>query len=126
MKALYIPVAILFSLLVMSLLGSAYVQNRTDIWIASVEEISESLPGEHWYELESTLLAVHKGWEDSQKLFHLILDHQDLDEAEKYFSGALAACREQDSIEFRIHLAQLTAQFTFLGDTQELSLKNIL
>ena len=76
--------------------------------------------------MESNLLAVHKDWESRQKFFHLLIAHQDLDETEKYFSGALAACREQDSVELRILLSQLCTQFTFLGDTQELTLKNIL
>ena len=126
MKAFYVPVSILVALLLLSLWGSAYVQNRTDTWITAVEALSVPIEESHWHEVESQLLAVHKDWSNSQGLFHLILEHNDLDEAEKCFSGALAACREEDRLELNIHLAQLISQFIFLGDTQEITLKNIL
>ena len=126
MKAFYVPVSILVALLLPSLWGSAYVQNRTDTWITAVEALSVPIEESHWHEVESQLLAVHKDWSNSQGLFHLILEHNDLDEAEKCFSGALAACREEDRLELNIHLAQLISQFIFLGDTQEITLKNIL
>lgn len=126
MKAFYVPVSILVALLLLSLWGSAYVQNRTDTWITAVEALSVPIEESHWHEVESQLLAVHKDWSNSQGLFHLILEHNDLDEAEKCFSGALAACREEDRLELNIHLAQLISQFIFLGDTQEVTLKNIL
>ena len=126
MKAFYVPVSILVALLLLSLWGCAYVQTRTDTWITAVEALSVPIEEAHWHEVESQLLAVHKDWSNSQGLFHLILEHNDLDEAEKCFSGALAACREEDSVELSIHLAQLISQFIFLGDTQEVTLKNIL
>ena len=126
MKAFYVPVSILVALLLLSLWGSAYVQTRTDTWITAVEALSVPIEEAHWHEVESQLLAVHKDWSNSQGLFHLILEHNDLDEAEKCFSGALAACREEDRLELNIHLAQLISQFIFLGDTQEITVKNIL
>lgn len=126
MKAFYIPVSVLTALLLLSLWGSAYIQNRTDGWITAVESLSIPSEDEHWNKIESRLLAVHKDWTDSQTVFHLILEHEDLDEAEKYFSGALASCREKDRVELSIHLAQLISQFGYLGDTQEVTLKNIL
>lgn len=126
MKAFYVPVSILVALLLLSLWGSAYVQTRTDTWITAVEALSVPIQEAHWHEVESQLLTVHKDWSNSQGLFHLILEHNDLDEAEKCFSGALAACREEDRLELNIHLAQLISQFIFLGDTQEITLKNIL
>ena len=126
MKAFYVPVSILAVLLLFSLWGSAYVQTQTDTWISAVESLSSSLEEKHWHEAESRLLAVHKDWSNSQGIFHLILAHKDLDDAEKCFSGALAACREEDRVEFSIYLAQLISQLIFLGDTQEITLKNIL
>lgn len=126
MKAFYIPASLLTLLLLISLWGSAYVQNRTDIWITTIEELSPVTEENRWYETESRLLALHKDWMDSQNILHLILAHDDLDNAEKYFSGALAACREKDRVELHIHLSQLVSQFVFLGDTQKVQLKHIL
>ena len=126
MKALYIPSSLLIVFLLLSLWVSAYVQNCTDTWIAATANLSIPTEKEQWYEVESKLLLLHKDWSQSQKFFHLILAHDDLDETETYFSGALAACREEDRVELSIYLAQLISQFIFLGDTQEITLKNIL
>lgn len=125
MRALYIPLTVLMILLIASLWCSAHVQNRVDTWITQIEDISAALDDEHWDSLGSQILAAHRNWEHSQTLFHLILNHQDLEDAEKYFTGAMAACRERDSVELRIHLAQLISQLTFLSDTQEVTLRNI-
>ena len=126
MKAFYVPSLILAGLLIVSLGVSGYVQSRTDTWIRAAESISAPLEEEHWNEIRSRLLALHTDWEKSQDCFHLILAHQALDETEKYFSGAFAACQEQDAVEFRILLAQLISQFAFLGGTQEVTVGNIL
>lgn len=126
LKAFYIPASLLVLLLLISLWGSAYIQDRTEKWITIIEDLSPIAEEDRWYEVESKLLALHKDWMDSQKIFHLILAHDDLDSAEKYFSGALAACREEDRVELRIHLSQLVSQFVFLGDTQKVQLKHIL
>lgn len=126
MKAFYIPVSLLAVLLVLSLWSSAYLQSRADTWNREIEAITDTLDEEQWQTLEDRICALYRDWEESQSLFHLILAHEDLDEAEKYFAGALSACREMDTVELHILLSQLASQMTYLADTQEVTLKNIL
>lgn len=126
LKAFYIPSSVLALLLILSLLTSAYVQRCTDTWSTATNEIINQLEKKQWNDLESGIRIVHRDWQSKQIYFHLFLAHQNLDEAEKLFSGALAACREEDTVELRILLAQLISQFMYLADTQEISLKNIL
>ena len=126
MRALCIPLCILLALLITALWSSAYTQNLVCEWIVQIEEISHALDNEYWYDTEAHILSAHKNWSHHMTFFHLIFNHQDLDETEKYFAAALAACKEADRVELRINLAQLIVQLTFLADTQEVSLRNIL
>lgn len=126
MKALYIPASILAVLLALSLWSSAYLQHQADTWITEIEDITAEIKEERWDKIASHILDLYQDWGESQSLFHLILAHEDLDEAEKYFAGALAACQEEDNVELHILLEQLASQMTYLADTQEVTLKNIL
>lgn len=126
MKAFYLPVSLLALLLILSLWSSAYLQSRTDTWNHEIAAITDALDEEQWQTLEASICDLYHDWEESQPLFHLILAHEDLDEAEKYFVGAFAACRERDNVELHILLSQLASQMTYLADTQEVTLKNIL
>lgn len=126
MKALYVPASLLAVLLALSLWSSVHLRNQADTWITEIEDITAEIGDETWHKIESHILDLYQDWEESQSLFHLILAHEDLDEAEKYFVGALAACQEEDNVELHILLEQLASQMTYLADTQEVTLKNIL
>lgn len=126
MRALYIPLCVLLTLLIAALWSSAYTQNLVSEWITQIEEISQPMENEYWYDTESRILHAHQSWSQHTPFFHLIFNHRDLDETEKYFAGALAACKDEDCVELRINLSQLIVQLTFLADIQEVSWSNIL
>ncbi len=126
MKALYIPITLLAIILLSSLTSSAYLQQRTEEWITLLEQCEAFLSEEQWERTQDCLRTAHTSWEQHATVLHMILEHQDLDEAEQLFSGAFAACREQDTEEFRIFLHQLTTQLQLLAETQVANLQNIL
>ena len=126
MKALYVPSAVLALILLFSLWTGLYTEQRTAQWLTGLERTGELVEKESWDDAQSQLLAVHRDWEYYQASFHLFLEHQDLDAAEELFSGAIAACRKQDSAETSIHLEQLCTQLAFLAETQALNIQNIL
>ncbi len=126
MKALYIPVALLAVIVVSSLTTSAFLQESTAKWIALLEQCEDFLSTEQWEDAQDCLLVAHTSWEQHDTILHMILEHDDLDEAEQLFSGAFAACQEQDVEEFRIFLYQLTTQLQLLAETQVANLQNIL
>ena len=126
MKALYIPVGFLAVILGFSLWAGRYVDQRTDHWIAILDEVDAAAQQERWDEAADRLSSAYRDWDSSQSFFHTIMKHEDLDEAESLFAGAFAACREQDNEDFHITLAQLTCQLRLLVETQSVSIKNVV
>ena len=126
MKAFYIPLAILTAILLLSLITGSYTQRCAQEWIFLLEECDDFLQEEQWEHTETRLLETLNSWKKHATVFHMILDHQDLETTDQLFSGAFAACRQQDRIELQIFLYQLNSQFLFLADTQRTTLKNIL
>ena len=105
MKAFYIPAGLLIAIL--------------------LEQTEQSAAREDWESAESQLTAAYADWDSSQTFFHTIMDHGELDEAEKLFAGAFAVCREEDGADFHQMLAQLTSQLRLLAETQSVSIKNV-
>ena len=126
MKALYIPLALLTIILLSSVTASFYISQHANEWSAILEQCEDYLHEEQWERAQDRLSAAHEDWKQHNAVLHMILEHQDLDEAERLFSGAFAACRERDSVELRILLRQLRTQLHFLAETQKADLKNIL
>ncbi|MBD5150660.1 MAG: DUF4363 family protein [Oscillibacter sp.] len=126
MKAFYIPAGLLAVILGFSLWTGQYVEQRTAHWTALLEEIEDLARQEDWEQAEKQLETAYADWDSSQTLFHTIMDHDELDEAESLFAGAFAVCREEDGADFHMLLAQLMGQLRLLSETQSLSVKNVL
>lgn len=126
MKTLYIPTAILALILGFSLWGGMYSDMRTDQWITLLDEAGALAQQENWDEANRVLDEAYRDWNSSQTFYHTTMKHEDLDEAEFFFTGAIAACREEDNEEFHILLAQLIKQLQLLAEAQKVSLQNIL
>lgn len=126
MKALYVPLFLLGSLLVVSLWVNSGVQRDAQQWIGAVDGMIELLEDDKWSGIEDQILDLYGKWDQRKTTFHMIMEHQYLDDAEELFAGAFAACREQDSVELHILLEQLKTQLMFLAETQQANVKNIL
>lgn len=125
MKAFYVPSFLLVFLLVVSIWVNAGVQQDTQQWISAVDRMVRLLEDDEWTEIEGNILNLYGKWDQRKTVFHMIMEHQYLDDAEELFAGAYAACREQDSVELHILLEQLRTQILFLAETQQANLKNI-
>ena len=126
MKAFYIPAGLLALILAFSLWTGHYVRQRTHHWIALLEHTDTAAMEENWSEAEARLRTVYDDWDSSQRFFHTIMNHSDLDEAESLFAGARAVCSQKDDADFHLMLAQLKEQMHLLAETQSVSIKNIL
>ena len=126
MKAFYIPSFLLVLLFVVSMWVNSGVQRDTRQWLGAVDDMVERLDDDEWSEIERQIMELYGKWDQRKTVFHMIMEHQDLDEAEKLFAGAFAACREQDSVELHILLEQLRTQILFLAETQQANIKTIL
>ena len=126
MKALYLPIVLLVTILFFSIFTGSYVQQRTQEWIVLLEQCDGFLREEQWERTENLLTRAYEGWQQHATTFHMLLEHQDLEEAEMLFSGAFAACRDRNSENLAILLRQLSSQLLFLAETQKANIKNIL
>lgn len=126
MRAFYIPAAILATILGFALWTGQYTQNRTDHWAAQLEAVEVVADREEWSTAERQLRSAYGDWYNSQTFFRIIMEHDQLDEAEAYFAGAMAACAQQDNEDFHIMLAQLNGKLQQLAETQSASIRNIL
>ncbi len=126
MKAFFIPAGLLAVILGFSLWTGQFVEQRTIHWTGLLEEIEDLARQEEWERAAKRLETAYADWDSSQTFFHTIMDHDGLDAAENLFSGAFAACREEDSADFHMLLAQLMGQLRLLSETQSFSVKNVL
>ena len=126
MKAFYIPAGLLAVILGFSLWTGQYVEQRTAHWTSLLEETERLAQREDWEQAAKHLETAYADWDSSQTFFHTIMDHDELDEAESLFAGAFAVCREEDSADFHMLLAQLMGQLHLLSETQSLSVRNVL
>ena len=126
MKALYIPAALLAAILALSLWSGQYVKKQSDDWARQLETAAVSARSDDWNEAGRIIRRVYTDWNEQEGLFYTIMDHADLDEAQALFAGSFAACRERDSEDFHILLAQLTLQLQLLAESQAVSAKNIM
>ncbi len=126
MKYFYIPAGLLAVILGFSLWTCRYVEQRTDHWTGLLEEIEEMARQEDWNRAEEHLEAAYDDWNGNQTFLHIIMEHEELDEAENLFAGAFAVCREEDDADFHMLLAQLRKQMHLLAEQQCVSIKNVL
>lgn len=126
MKALYVPATLLTLILLFSVFTGVYVRQCTQDWVLLLEQCEGYLREEQWERTEDRLSRAYEGWQQHSVSLHIILEHRDLEDAEKIFSGAFAACRDRNSEDLTILLRQLISQILFLAETQEADIKNIL
>ena len=126
MKAFSIPAALLALILGFSLWTGRYVELRTGHWTALLEQTDEAARREDWPAARDRLDRTYQDWQSSQPFLHTILEHDELDEAETLFRGAIAVCEERDDADFHLLLAQLASQLRLLAETQSISIQNIL
>ena len=126
MKALYLPALILSLLLGLSLWTGSYVSRRAEEWSRYLEEADRLAQLEQWDLAKAQIDAGYERWSDRQALFHIIMEHRELDEAEVLFAAAYAACDQQDVPDFHSAMGELDAQLSLLAETQMISIKNIL
>ena len=126
MRALIIPMAVLTVLLLLSLWTGSHVAERTAVWQDALRQADDLAEEERWEEARSQLRRTYGSWEESQLLFHTILKHDGLDQAEALFAGAFAACDQRDVPDFHAALGELDTELSLLREEQRLSIRNIL
>ena len=74
---------------------------------------------------QQQLNALTTLWQEPQGYLHIVISHEELDEAEALLAQAEAMAAQGDSQSLYPVLAELRGQFRLIAETQRISAKNI-
>lgn len=123
MRATRLSLMVLLVVLAFVLWNAAWVTDRCGEWTAALDEAEASLAqgGSGQQQLD----ALNALWQEPQGYLHIVISHEELDEAEALLAQAEAMAAQGDSQSLYPVLAELRGQFRLIAETQRISAKNI-
>ena len=122
----WIPFCLLLALFGAALLNAAVADGLVTDWCAELDKLQDTAQAENWDSVRDDLSALHESWDAHATYFHIILQHDELNEVESLLARADSFAFEQDEGEFRACVAELKSQLLVLSEMQEISIQNIL
>lgn len=123
MRATRLSLMVLLVVLAFVLWNAAWVTDRCGEWTAALDEAEAALAqggsGQQQLDALTTL------WQKPQGYLHIVISHEELDEAEALLAQAEAMAAQGDSQSLYPVLAELRGQFRLIAETQRISAKNI-
>lgn len=123
MRATRLSLTVLLAVLAFVLWNAAWVTDRCGEWTAALDEAEAALAqgGSGQQQLD----ALNALWQEPQGYLHIVISHEELDEAEALLAQAEAMAAQGDSQSLYPVLAELRGQFRLIAETQRISAKNI-
>lgn len=123
MRATRLSLMVLLVVLAFVLWNAAWVTDRCGEWTAALDEAEAALAqgGTGQQQLD----ALNALWQEPQSYLHIVISHEELDEAEALLAQAEAMAAQGDSQSLYPVLAELRGQFRLIAETQRVSAKNI-
>ena len=126
MKDLFIPAALLAALLALALWNARAVEKDVGPWCEILREASAAATREDWEAAKAHLDAFADSWQRRRTYYHIVLEHDELDDAEEFCARALSALSRRAGDAFAAETAALISQLRVLAEMQGLSVENIL
>ena len=123
MRATRLSLMVLLAVLAFVLWNAAWVTDRCREWTAALDEAEAAL--EQGGSGQQQLDALNALWQEPQGYLHIVVSHEELDEAEALLAQAEAMAAQGDSQSLYPVLAELRGQFRLIAETQRISAKNI-
>lgn len=123
MRATRLSLMVLLAVLAFVLWNAAWVTDRCGEWTAALDEAEAAL--EQGGTGSAQLDALNALWQEPQGYLHIVISHEELDEAEALLAQAEAMAAQGDSQSLYPVLAELRGQFRLIAETQRVSAKNI-
>lgn len=123
MRATRLSLMVLLVVLAFVLWNAAWVTDRCEEWTAALDEAEAAL--EQGGSGQQQLDALNVLWQEPQGYLHIVISHEELDEAEALLAQAEAMAAQGDSQSLYPVLAELRGQFRLIAETQRISAKNI-
>lgn len=122
----WIPTALLLALFASVLVNAAAAEQCVAQWCDALARIETAAQAEDWDDAAAELAALHESWDAHATYFHIILQHDELNEVETLLARAERFALSRDTSELRACAAELTAQLRVLSEMQKISIPNIL
>ena len=122
----WIPFLLLLALFSATLVNACAADRIVESWCVSLDDLQRSAQAEDWSAVRDSLAALHESWDARTAYFHIVLQHDVLNEVEALLAKADIFAAEQDEEELRACIAELRSQLLVLSEIQEISIKNIL
>ena len=122
----WIPFLLLLTLFTATLVNAAVADDLVENWCASLDDLQRSAQTEDWPTVRDSLAALHESWDARTAYFHIVLQHDVLNDVEALLAKADVFAAEQDEEELRACIAELRSQLLVLSEIQKISVKNIL
>ena len=112
----WIPFCLLLALFGAALLNAAVADGLVTDWCAELDKLQDTAQAENWDSVRDNLSALHESWDAHATYFHIILQHDELNEVESLLARADSFAFEQDE-EISTHTADGDALVTVLDGT---------
>lgn len=122
----WIPFLLLLALFSAALLNAAVADGLVQGWCAQLDDLQDTAQAEDWPAVHDSLAALHESWDKHTAYFHIVLQHDELNEVESLLARADSFAFEQGKAELRACIAELKSQMLVLSEMQEISIRNIL
>ena len=122
----WIPFLLLLALFSATLLNAAVADGLVQGWCAELDKLQDTAQAEDWDSVRGDLSALHESWDKHTAYFHIVLQHDELNEVESLLARADSFAFEQGKAELRACIAELKSQMLVLSEMQEISIRNIL
>lgn len=126
MKVFRIPFFIMLSLLLLALVNSICLSRCCNDWLSALESTDTAARQDDWESARQQLAVLYEDWEGVQTWLHITIEHEALNTTQSLFRRTLVLGEEEDSVEFRAHLADLHSQLQLLAELERISIKNVL
>lgn len=126
MKALFLPLTLLLAILFSSLVTASLLSHKVNRWDTALKEASAQALLQNFSESSAILDACYEEWTESQQLFHILMEHDPLDDAETLFAESYAFLAQGEISEYCLTLHLLRVHLALIGETQQIALPNIL
>ena len=109
MKRMLLPLLALLTIGALSFANTAFVTGQVALWCTELERAEHLAAEERWDETLRTLEGIDNNWQRHATYFHIVIHHDEIDEAEGLLAETRAFAAMQHDAEFRASAARLAS-----------------
>ncbi|MBQ3496884.1 MAG: DUF4363 family protein [Oscillospiraceae bacterium] len=125
MRGFLFPCAVLAVILTASLAGGSYIGTLCDGWIGDLRAIEPQIGPDAEGDVSAAVEAIYDDWTSRQRFLHIVVEHDELDEAESLFARTRSCAKEDDAHELEANIAELITQLRHLKEMEQPRIENI-